>query len=763
MDQHEKIGRKIHIRGIVQGVGFRPFVYQTAVKNHLTGWVCNTSRGVEIEVFGEKEKIEIFTEELQNKPPSLSRIDEFTSKAISIDSYTQFDIIESISEPGEFIPISPDISICSDCLREMFDPSNRRYRYPFINCTNCGPRFSIIKNIPYDRPYTTMSRFSLCPECQKEYNDPFDRRFHAQPTACSICGPSLKFIDQYGNITETDDEVIKKARDDIQLGKILAVKGLGGYHLACDATNRQAVELLRGRKRRVDKPFALMAASMESISHYCTYSQEEKEILESRQRPIVLLKKKNDCNLPDSLAPGQNTLGFMLPYTPVHYLLMERSSNFPDVLVMTSGNFSEEPIAYEDSEAMERLSSLADSYLTNNREIHMRVDDSVMRVVDGSPVFVRRSRGFAPDPIQLPFSVDQILATGAELKNHFTFTRNRYAFVSHYIGDLDNIETIRSFEQAIAHFKELFRVHPEIIACDLHPDYFSTRYAFIISKEESLPLIQVQHHHAHLAACLVENGWDTDEPVIGLSFDGTGFGTDNTIWGGEVLVGGYLGYERRFHLESFPLPGGDKAAKDPARTAISLLSKCQIEPEKDFPPVQFFNIQEMHIVQSQINQHINAPLTSSMGRLFDGIAALIGIRQRVTYEGQAAIELEAIAYPEETGAYSFEINQGIIDYRPVIRAVVKDLRANIAAGIISARFHNGIVNLCLDIGSSCKNETGLSIVALSGGVWQNMLLLSRVKKALLENGFTVFYHQKVPTNDACISLGQAAVAARRKK
>lgn len=763
MIQNELNGLNIHVRGIVQGVGFRPFIYQTAVKNQLSGWVCNSSRGVEIEVVGNSKDLIAFLNEVKSCPPPLSRIDEIFSNEISGKHYTQFEIIDSISDPGDFIPISPDISICPDCLQELFDPENRRYRYPFINCTNCGPRFSIIKNIPYDRPYTTMAGFELCPDCQHEYQDPLDRRFHAQPIACPVCGPSIKYTDRDGNILAINDEAIQRAREGIRQGKILAIKGLGGYHLACDAANIVSVGLLRERKRRVGKPFALMANSSEIISQFCKISEEERDLLESRQRPIVLLEKNGDCRLPVDLAPGQTTLGFMLPYTPVHYLLMEQSSIFPEVLVMTSGNFNEEPIAYEDHSVFKRLNTLADGFLTNNRDIHMRVDDTVMRVINKAPIFSRRSRGYAPDPLHLPFCVEQILATGAELKNHFLLTRNNYAFLSHYIGDLENYETIYSFEQAVKHFQNLFRVEPEIIACDLHPDYFSTRYAINRSHEDSIPLVQVQHHHAHLASCMVENGWDSDEPVIGLCFDGTGYGTDETVWGGEILIGGYTGYERRFHLDTFPLPGGDKAAKDPARTALSLLSSCNIQHELDLPPVQYFKAQELQIVESQISHKINSPITSSMGRLFDGVASLIGIRHHITYEGQAAIELEALANPDETNSYTFGIHDNLIDFRPVVQSVIKDIRANVPKGNISARFHNGIGKLCLDICSISKQETGISTVAISGGVWQNVFLLRGVIRLLSENEFTLLFHQKVPTNDACISLGQAIIAARRKK
>ncbi len=477
--------------------------------------MCNTSSGVEIEINGKSQALDSFLNELTSSPPPLARIDEIISNSILNSGYTQFEIIESRSDPSHFIPISPDISICPDCLQELFDPSNRRYRYPFINCTNCGPRFSIIKDIPYDRPFTTMSDFPMCPECRHEYENPMDRRFHAQPVACPVCGPSIAYSQKGWTETKNEDALIA-ARAAIQSGKILAIKGLGGFHLACDAGNSSAVQELRQRKKRVEKPFALMSFSTDIIRKFCIVSDEEQALLESRQRPIVLLEKRPDCKLPEELAPGQKTLGFMLPYTPLHYLLMAQQSGFPEVLVMTSGNLSEEPIAYDDDDAHLRLSPPADACLTPNRGIHMRVDDSVTRIVNHSPVFIRRSRGYAPDPFNLPFSVPTIFAAGAELKNHFTLTRDSYVFHSHFIGDLENYETLQSYEQAITHFERLFRIKPELLACDLHPDYLSTRYTQTRSQQENLPLVQVQHHHAHLAACLLENNWDTNEPSLDL-------------------------------------------------------------------------------------------------------------------------------------------------------------------------------------------------------------------------------------------------------
>ena len=753
-------GLSIHVRGIVQGVGFRPFVYQLAVKNNLTGWVRNTSNGVDIEISGPAYALRNFSNELRNSPPPLARIDDYfeIEKEIFINAYAHFEIIESSPDPDKFIPVSPDMSICPDCLQELFDPTNRRYRYPFINCTNCGPRFSIIKDIPYDRPYTTMAEFPMCPDCREEYENPLDRRFHAQPTACPVCGPIItyKISGQNPVISET---ALQDARTAIKNGLIVAIKGLGGYHLACDATNRKAVDTLRERKRRVDKPFALMSFSIDAIQKYCRVSTEEQDLLKSRQKPIVLLNKSSTCILPEELAPGQNTLGFMLPYTPLHYLLLEPTNDFPDALVMTSGNMSEEPIAFDDTDAENRLSGLADAFLIHNRGIHMRVDDSVTRVINHKPVFIRRSRGYAPDPLPFPFQTRPIFAAGAELKNHFTLTRDNYAFHSHYIGDLENFETLQSYEQAIVHFERLFRINPDVFACDLHPDYLSTRYAQDRSQNENKQLIQIQHHHAHMAACMLENGVRKDEPVIGLTFDGTGFGLDSAIWGGEVLIGNYSGFNRRYHLRYFALPGGDIAVRNPARIALSLLHTCRMDWDPTLPSVSHFSSNEIQIIKNQINRNINTPLTSSMGRLFDAVSSLLGIHQTVTYEGQAAIELENCASADETGSYEFAIVGDTLDHQPVVESILRDISTGISTSIISARFHNAVSNLCLSVVQNISKETSLRTAALSGGVWQNALLFSKTVKLLESHGFKVLTHQKVPTNDACISLGQAAIAA----
>jgi hydrogenase maturation protein HypF len=554
-------GLRVHITGIVQGVGFRPFVYNLAKHHNLKGWVKNTSAGVDIEVDGEKDSLDLFLQQLRAEAPPLSLIDEFSASFQPANGFRALEILHSEALEGAFQPISPDVAICADCLRELFDPNDRRYHYPFINCTNCGPRFTIIKDIPYDRPKTTMASFPMCPDCEREYKDPVDRRFHAQPVACPVCGPHIWLenrssdFSRFGTTkvaTTEDEEGIQEARQLLSEGKILAIKGLGGFHLACDATNPQAVAELRNRKLRVDKPFAIMMPTIEMVERHCFASQAERELLLSAARPIVLLRRKPDSEIVHEVSPNQNWMGVMLPYTPLHYLLFaDKRSPFP-ALVMTSGNLSEEPIATGNDEARERLSNLADAFLMHNRDIHIRCDDSVVRVFEDNcnskietrtlTYPIRRSRGYAPFPVKLPMDAPQILAAGSELKNTFCITNKNYAFLSHHIGDMENYETLRSFEQGVDHFEKLFRVAPEAIAYDLHPNYLATRYALERAEREDIPAIGVQHHHAHIAACMAEHGLEGIQPVIGVAFDGTGYGEDGAIWGGEVLIADYKSY-----------------------------------------------------------------------------------------------------------------------------------------------------------------------------------------------------------------------------
>jgi hydrogenase maturation protein HypF len=758
----EIAARFLRVKGIVQGVGFRPFVYNLATGLGLNGTVRNTSQGVEILLEGQPGVIELFTSALQTQPPPLARIDSVEVSPQEISGVRGFTILESQPEPGEFQPVPPDIAICDDCRRELFDPLDRRHRYPFINCTNCGPRFTIIQDIPYDRPLTSMSGFKMCPECQAEYENPADRRFHAQPIACPVCGPSIAYA-QVGKKPVYKEDALSAARELIRSGGILAVKGLGGYHLACDAANGEAVNTLKERKHRSEKPLAVMAFDLAIIEKYCQVNEDERKLLVSPQHPVVLLDCRPGASLAEGVASGLSTYGCMLPYTPLHLLLTEPAAGFPEMLVMTSGNLSEEPIAYEDVDAQARLADIADGFLTHDRPIHMRVDDSVLRVVDGAPYFIRRARGYAPDPLLLAEPLPQILGAGAELKNSFCLTRDNYAFVSHFIGDLENYETLTSYENAIAHYEKLFKIVPEFYACDLHPDYLSTRYATERACREDKPLVQVQHHHAHLAACLAENNWTSAEPVIGLTFDGTGYGTDGSIWGGEVLVGGYSGYERVFHLEYMPLPGGDLAIRRPARIALAYLLASGLPWQADLAPVKALSEQERHSLPLLLKQGINTPRTSSMGRLFDAVSAAIGLCQTISYEGQAAILLEAAVDPDEKESYPFEINDDLIRVTPVIQAVLSDLRAGISQGRIAARFHNGLAEMTLAVCSTLKTNRGLKTVALSGGVWQNRTLLELTINKLRAAGYEVLLHRRLPPNDGCIALGQVLVAAHQMK
>ncbi|MFQ6057306.1 MAG: carbamoyltransferase HypF [Anaerolineae bacterium] len=836
-ERADLILRKVHVTGVVQGVGFRPFVYQLADRYGLTGWVCNTSAGVDIEVEGRREVLDRFLFDLQAEAPPLARIEKVTSSDHPPNGYDHFEIRHSVAQEGRFQPISPDICTCPDCLRELFDPRDRRYRYPFTNCTNCGPRFTIIQDIPYDRPKTTMRPFVMCPVCQAEYDDPLDRRFHAQPNACPECGPKVwlaqspKSKVQSQNLLASDgsteastvsgstepsavrlsldgealracpepdegasarrlaevsglgtldyaDDPIERARQLLTQGAIVAVKGLGGFHLACDATNDEAVRRLRERKGRVDKPFAIMSYDLETVKRYCYVNEEEGRLLESRERPIVLLRERPDSPISEWVAPGNKYLGVMLPYTPLHYLLLsneervmsdERDSSLL-ALVMTSGNYSEEPIATDNREALERLACLADYFLLHDRDIHARCDDSVVRVFQGQELPIRRSRGYAPYPVRLPFQVRQILACGAELKNTFCLTKENYAFLSQHIGNMENFETLVSYEAMIEHFKRLFRVEPEIIAYDMHPEYLATKYAKSqIANRKSQ--IAVQHHHAHIAACMAEQG--LEEPVIGVAFDGTGYGADGRIWGGEFLVCDYTDFRRAAHLAYVPLPGGEAAIRRPYRMAWSHLRHAYGSLDLDLPTMEGLDPLEQKVAWHQMEAGLNSPLTSSMGRLFDAVSALIGLRQMVNYEAQAAIELEMIAAEGVEEAYEWGYRRGpelrrraaegmqdgpwIVDPAPVIRGVVADLRANVQRPIIAARFHNAVAHMVSEVCGLIREREGLNRVALSGGVFQNVYLLARTLELLRRAGFKVYIHHLVPPNDGGIALGQAVI------
>jgi hydrogenase maturation protein HypF len=772
-------GADIHVTGIVQGVGFRPFVFNLAARLGLSGWVRNTSGGVDIAVEGPPESLAAFVAALRDLAPPLSRIDDMHVSYRASRGFTAFEILESADAPEAFQPISPDVAVCADCLREMNDPADRRFRHPFINCTNCGPRFTIIRDIPYDRRRTTMADLPMCDDCAREYADPRDRRFHAQPVACPACGPQLwlempTLSGASPNVS--GDAAIRESRRLLLEGSILAVKGLGGFHLGCDATKPDVVDELRKRKLRVAKPFAIMVRDAAMAQSVCHVSAAELDLLHSPARPIVLLRRRAGAPIARAVAPGQDWLGVMLPYTPLHHLLLEAADGFPGALVMTSGNLSEEPIAVHNDEARARLAGLADAFLMHNRGIHARCDDSVVRLApDSTGDFagrgkppresmtypLRRSRGYAPLPLRLPATSEPVLAVGAELKNTFCLTHRGYAFLSPHIGDLENYETLQSFELSVAHFERLFRATPAVLAHDLHPDYLSTRYALKRSDRTAIPVMGVQHHHAHVAACMAEHGLPQDARVIGIAFDGTGFGSDGSIWGGEVLIASYLTFERLMHLRGFPLPGGDAAIKHPARVALAILRSLGIEWSSDLASVGCFGPDELETLKAQLESGLNVIATTSMGRLFDAVASLAGVRQRVNYEAQAAIELEALLEPSETGAYPFGLTDTEIDIAPAIEAILIDISRKVGVPTISARFHNGIAVAAEAAADRARKHTGLTAVVLSGGVWQNITLLRRALSLLRAKDFQVYIHRQVPTNDGGIALGQAAIIAAR--
>ncbi len=768
---------------MVQGVGFRPFVFGLARRRALKGQVLNNHIGVLIDIEGESSTIEHFIHEITLNSPPLSLI-ESVERCDNLDlaHYQDFRIVESLSSGEKFTPISADIATCDDCLRELFDSRNRRYRYPFINCTNCGPRFTIIEDIPYDREQTTMRDFEMCAMCRAEYENPLDRRFHAEPTACSVCGPQLSLIDASGNVgaglvparsvaeertrprtspapTVLIDDIIHRVRSLLLSGKIVIIKGIGGFHLACDGLNAETVERLRQRKYREDKPFALMASSVEVVRRYCNVSKAEEDLLTSARRPVVLLKRRADAIIPEAVAPGVTTLGFMLPYSPLHHLILE---NLDRPLVMTSGNVSDEPVCYEDEEVIKRLSRIADYFLLHNRRIHLRADDSVTRVREGREMILRRSRGYAPAPVKTQFKFEQeILACGAELKNTFCLARDHYAFLSHHIGDLENLETLRSFTEGIEHYKQLFHLQPEIIAYDLHPEYLSTKYALAL--EDVSTKIGVQHHHAHIASCMADN--HVEGEVIGVAMDGLGFGTDGRMWGGEFFVADFMDAERIAHLDYIEMPGGAKAIREPWRMAAVYLQRALGDEflNLNLPFVWNLNKRAWGTLRRMIMTGTNSPETSSMGRLFDAVSSLLGLRNAVNYEGQAAIELEAIADYESTARYEFELEAGgkVVKAENVIRRAVEDLLDGISAREVSARFHLGVAHLIELVAHGVRDERHLNRVVLSGGVFQNIFLLDNVCRMLKADGFEVFTHSRVPTNDGGISLGQAAIANAR--
>ncbi len=754
----ETLARKrLKVTGVVQGVGFRPFVYRLARRHHLAGWVCNTSQCVEIEVEGHPTAVATFIIELQQEAPDLARIDTVVDQDAPPQGSAGFIIQESKNLTATEALIPADVATCADCLADITDPANRRYQYPFTNCTNCGPRFTLIREVPYDRPHTTMAAFDLCPACRAEYENPEDRRFHAEPTACPVCGPRV-WLEEGGRWQNTD--AIAAAARLLAAGKIVAVKGLGGFHLAADARNDEAVRTLRARKGRVAKPFALMVKDLAEAERLCHLGEAERVLLTSRERPIVLARRRAGCDVSDQVAPGHKYLGLMLPYTPLHFLLLKDA---PRALVMTSGNLSEEPLVFDNAEARGKLAGLADAFLMHNRDIQVPCDDSVIRPVgEAAVVPLRRARGFVPSPIYLPMKSEPILGVGAEQKNTFCVAAQGVALISQHIGDLDSVETFDYYQQAIRHFKGLCRKDPVIVAHDLHPHYLSTRYAQELT---GVQLFGVQHHHAHIAACLAENR--RTEQCLGIALDGTGYGTDGTVWGGELLVADLAEFSRAGHFAPVRLPGGEAAVKDPGRMAAAYLYALYGEDFLSRAQALGLNFAplEARILSRQLAEGLHSPVTTSAGRLFDALAGALNVCRTRTYEGQPAMELEMVAAEDEDGFYPAALEaQGetlVLDTPAIFGAAVADYLTGADPASISGRFHNSLVRLVSDACERLRERTGLNLIALSGGVMQNALFFTRLHQTLTEQGFEVLSHSLAPPNDGSIALGQVAVAAEK--
>lgn len=785
--------KQLEINGLVQGVGFRPFLFTLAKQYNLTGEVSNTAGGVLAIIEGPLSRLEQFVHNIEKKQPPLSSVTSISSKKIPTTGFKTFQIIPSKSSHKSNTLISPDVSICDDCLLEMQDPDNRRFEYPFINCTNCGPRFTIIKDIPYDRPKTSMKAFKMCPDCQREYDDPMDRRFHAQPNACPVCGPQVFLTNNKGlKIDLHPKDALKQAADLLKKGKIMAIKGLGGFHLAVDAGNNKAVDMLRKRKLRPHKPFALMAQSSSSLFNHVSVSKKETKILNSFHRPIVLLNKKNvteNAGLSPALAPFNTCLGVMLPYTPLHYLLLEKG---PDILVMTSGNRSGEPLSIDNKDALNAFSHIADYFLFHDRDIYFRADDSIVRVQAGHERFIRRSRGYTPLPLDLDMILEKnlpcILGCGAEMKNTICLTKQSMIFLSQHIGELNNHKVNNFYNKSIDHLKKILDVEPEIIAHDMHPSYMSTQYAKTLARAGKV-CFAVQHHHAHAVSCMAEN--NLTKKVIAITLDGTGYGTDGNIWGGEILLCSLKNFTRKAQLSYIHMPGGDKAVLEPWRMAASVLFKAF---GKDFLDLDIHYIKEMDskklgVIVQMIQKNLNSPLTSSTGRLFDAVSSLLCLRHVISHESQAAMELEAVAAEPQSASdphaykgakpgykikpYAFSIikNKNIqthdqyyeIDFMPCIHGIVNDLMDKTANNIISQKFHQTLITAFADTAGIIAMETSIAKVVLSGGVFNNNLILTGMIKELEKNKLTVFTHTKVPTGDGGISLGQVVSAGAQMR
>ncbi len=761
------VTKKYLINGIVQGVGFRPFVYKEAIDLDLKGWVLNSSEGVTIEVQGTKESISNLIKVIKFQHPPLASIKSIKliySKKKS--TYSEFKILESKSNNNRNTLIAPDFNVCDDCLKEVFNQQDRRYKYPFINCTNCGPRFSIIQDIPYDRKHTTMKSFVMCDECQKEYDNPLDRRFHAQPTACKECGPKVSLVDKSGTNLYSEDEAISQTVKLLKSGKIIAIKSLGGFHLVIDPSNSNAIDELRKRKTRKYKPFALMAQSIEAIQKFAFVSSLERKSLLSIERPIVLLRKKDQV-LYENLAPGLNELGVMLPSTPLQYLILK--DNF-DSLVFTSANPSNEPIIHKNDVAIKKLSDIADYFLIHDRDIENRTDDSICRVIKDTEgekqYFIRRSRGFAPKPINLDIDIENGIALGSELKNTICINKQNNFFVSQYIGDLKNNKTQESFIEILENFQSIREIKPKYIARDLHPDFFNTQYA---EQNFEQPIYQIQHHHAHMVSCMAEN--QIKEKTIGVIFDGVGYGEDGTMWGSEFLIGDFTSFVRYGHLENFLLPTGDRSVKEPYRIAIGLLHNIFAEKLNtiNLRCTNYLERAEQNLLIKIIDKKINSPFTCSMGRLFDAVASLIDVRHTIDYEGQAAIELEHIILADQSTdkVFSFSItqigNKKIINFDEMIKEIVDQVLCGTTKSEISIVFHNTISKMIIDMCLMARIDSKVNKVVLSGGVFLNMYLLEKTVRELRFKDFEVFTHSKVPSNDGGISLGQNVIAGSKYK
>jgi hydrogenase maturation protein HypF len=754
------VRRGVRVEGIVQGVGFRPFVHALATRLELSGLVGNDAAGVFIEIEGDDAAVARFLSAVEDDGPRLAVVERITVRPLPPTGETGFRIVVSAGGGPRHALVSPDTATCADCLAEIFNPSDRRHRYAFTNCTNCGPRYSIVRDVPYDRPNTTMAGFAMCPDCEREYHDPADRRFHAQPTCCPACGPSLRLVGATG--AGTDDPIVAAARL-LRSGAVVAVKGIGGYHLAALASRPAAVDALRARKHREDKPFAVMVPDLEWARRLGMVGPAEQAELTSSARPIVLVERRAGAAVADGLAPGNRSLGLMLPYTPLHHLL---AAEVEEPFVLTSGNVSDEPIAYLDDDAITRLQGIADAFLVHDRPIHVRVDDSVVGVVTGRTVMLRRSRGFAPNPVTVPWAFGRhVLACGAELKHTFAVAKDRRVFVSQHIGDLENYETYRAFVDGVDHAVRLFDVAPSVVAHDLHPEYLSTKYAIdLAAARDDVQLVGVQHHHAHIASCLADNG--AAGPVIGVAFDGLGFGLDGTMWGGEFLVASIAEFERLGWIEPVPMPGGAAAIRQPWRMAAAYLDAIfgDAVPE-GLAIVGRQGTRWRDVVALCRAPGVAAPLTSSAGRLFDAVAAIVGVRDTINYEGQAAIELEQLADPSVIDHYGVEVPASgpyVIAGRSIVAAVVADLIAGAPASTVAGRFHRTMVEAIGVVCDRVRRDSGLAEVALSGGVFQNTLLTSWTVADLTARGFTVLTHSRVPPNDGGISLGQAVVAGQRR-